>query len=464
MGSLKKNFAYRGLLTLSNYILGFITFPYITRVLGPNNFGVINYALNTIDYFLLFATLGIATLGTREIAAARGDKRIINQTYSRLFGINLWFTLGCLALLFLSVWLVPQFAEIKSLLIIGSAKILFRVFAVEWFFTGLENFKYITIRALIIRILYILSVFILVRNSGDYQLYFLLTILSFVLNSCINFVYSLKFVEIEWNELLSLSYGLQNIKLGIYFIMSSMYITFNVMFLGMVSTNDQVGYYSTAVKLYFIILSLFSAYTSVMLPRMSSLAHDAESPAFKRHINRSYILVLLTSIPIIVYAEIFAPGIIKIVSGEGYEASVLPMRILMPVMGLVWIAQIIVFQGLIPLKHDKSLLVISIIGASFSILFNLTFTPKLGAVGSAWTLVLSEIVVTSCYILIVMRQHIIPLPTCRSILTTLIPLSITLLMSYCINYVIHNQITSALVGGGLTCGLILIMVKYAFRK
>ena len=66
MPSIKINFLYKSALTVSTYVIGFITFPYITRVLGVENIGIVNYIDNLTNYFLLFATMGISILGVRE--------------------------------------------------------------------------------------------------------------------------------------------------------------------------------------------------------------------------------------------------------------------------------------------------------------------------------------------------------------------------------------------------------------
>lgn len=416
MSSIKKNIAYKGLLTFSNYIIGFVTFPYITRVLGPEKFGEVNFVLNTVDYFLLFATMGIATIGTREIAAHRKSPEDVNATYSSLLGINVFFTLITLLIFFVSILLVPKFHEYKNLLVIGSAKILFTAFAVEWFFTGIENFRYITLRSLTIKVLYVASVFILVNEPRDYTLYFILTIGAVVVNALINFVYSWKFVRINVKELKSFKYLKQNIRLGVYTIMTSMYITFNVMYLGLVSSNEEVGYYSTAVKLYFIAVSLFSAFTAVMMPRMSSLISEKDLDGMQHYLDKSFRLVLLTAFPVIAVAIPFAPVIITILSGEGYANAVVPMQILMPALLLVWMSQVMALQGLIPLLKDNILLIASIIGGTLAIVINLLITRENGAIGSAVTLLVCEVAVTSFYIVTIRIRHIFKLPSYKSLL------------------------------------------------
>ena len=92
MPSIKINFLYKSALTVSTYVIGFITFPYITRVLGVENIGIVNYIDNLTNYFLLFATMGISILGVREISSAGQNNKLRNKVFSNILGLNLIFT------------------------------------------------------------------------------------------------------------------------------------------------------------------------------------------------------------------------------------------------------------------------------------------------------------------------------------------------------------------------------------
>lgn len=443
---LKKNIAYKGLLTFSNYIIGFVTFPYITRVLGPANFGLVNFALNTVDYFLLFATMGIATIGTREIAAARNDKAKLDSAFSKILGVNLTFTVITLLIYFLSILLIPKLYENRELLYVGSAKIIFTAFAVEWFFTGIENFRYITYRSLSIKLLYVASVFIFVKNQSDYKLYFLLTILSIVLNSIINFIYARRFVSWNIQEAGSKIYIKQNLRLGIYAIMTSMYMTFNVMYLGLVSTDAEVGLYSSAVKLYYVAVSLFSAFTQVMMPRVSSLLSEGNRKAINTYMHKSFSLVFIISLPLIIISEFFAPVFINIMSGPGYEMAVIPMRILMPALFCVWISQVIAIQAFVPMHKDNVLLIASLAGGILAIIINVILTPKMASVGTALTLLICEITVTLIYIFTCKAKHLIPLPSLYFISKNLIKA-----IPYFIICIIISYYDTGILGATATC-------------
>ena len=408
--SIKKNFAYKSVLTLSTYLINFITFPYVARMLGVERIGLVNFVDNTVNYFLLFATMGVGLLGVREIAAVKEDKKRRDQVYSSVLALNLLFTLVSLGIYLLCISTIPKLCQYDELFYIGTAKILFTVFLVEWFFTGVENFRYITLRSILIKVLYIISVFLFVRDTSDYRLYFILTVGVVVLNALINQLYIRKFVRVRWNNIQLFKYLKQNVTLGIYTLMTSMYLTFNVMYLGLVSNNTEVGYYTTAFKLYSVILGFFTAFTNVMLPRMSSLLANGEKDRFQELVNRSFSVMSTCCIPLILCSMIMAPQIIYILSGPGYEGAILPMRIIMPAAFAVGMAQVLAIQVLMPMKKDKVLLVASIIGAVVSLLINLLVIPSLASAGSAIVLVCSEAVVTGTYGVYVLSHRLTWIP------------------------------------------------------
>lgn len=413
--SIKNNLIYKSLLTIANPILGILTFPYISRVLGVENVGLVNFVDNTISYFLLFASMGISTIGVRAIASSKDNNAVLNKVFSNILGMNLCFTVFVLLVYNLALIFIPRFNANVELFLIGNAKIIFTSLLIEWFYSGIENFKFITIRSLLIRLLYILLVFVFIKAPSDYILYFTLTTAIIVVNSIVNIVHSLKFVKVELRELFRFTFLKENLLIGVYSIMTSMYLTFNVMFLGL-STNDlEVGYYTSAFKLYSLILSVFTAFTSVMLPRMSSLISNNNIAQFNLFINKSFESVSLLSFPIVLCSAVLAPEIIDLICGPGYEGAIIPMQVIMPSIILVAVSQVLAIQVLMPLKKDNILLRTSICGAIVSVVLNITLVPRYGSIGSSLVLILSELTVSVVYVLYVMKQKIVEIPWGRFI-------------------------------------------------
>ena len=403
-------------------------------------------------YFILFAMMGISSIGTREIASAKNDKEHCSRIFSNILGINLLFTLVALVLYVGAILFVPRFSQNADLFYIGIAKIIGTVFLIEWLFTGLEEFRYITLRSLLIKLLYVAAVYIFVNSKSDSLLYFSLTVGTVVINALINILYARRFVSIQLRELFSLRYLKENVTLGVHGIMTSMYITFNVMWLGIVANNEQVGFYTTAFKLYTIVLGLFTAFTSVMMPRMSALLSEGNLEKFEESIDKSFSGMVRLIIPLVVCSVILAPQIIRIVSGEGFEGAVLPMQIIMPAALAVGIAQVLAVQVLLPLRHDKVLLLASIVGASASLIINLLIVPQMQSIGSAIVTITAEFLVTTTYVIYVVRHRLIRIPwraIFASILHTIPPAAIALLCSYFISNTLLCTATALIVGGGV---------------
>lgn len=429
--SIRKNFFYNSILTVSNYLFPLITYPYISRVLGVTNVGVCNFVDSIVNYFILFSMMGMSSIGIREIACVGSNQENRNKVFSSLFTFNALTTIFSVIVYVLCIFLIPELYVYRKLLYIGLLKLIANFFLINWLFAGLEDFKYITIRSIIVQLFYVVAVFTFIRDKDDYPIYYLLLSLSIVINATINCIYSRKFVKYKWQFLGFKSIFKSSLILGFRNILTSMYTTFNVLFLGLVSSSTEVGYYTTATKLYSIIIAFFTAFTSVMLPRMSSLISDGKMEQFKSLVNKSIELLCLISLPMIIYTVVYASDIIHLLSGEGYEGAIIPMQIVMPLILIIGLEQILITQTLVPLKKDKAVLINTIFGAIVGILLNLLLVSKYEAIGSSMVWLFSEIAVliSAMYfvkknidftipIKYILKQVINYLPCCILLLTT----------------------------------------------
>lgn len=408
--SIKKNFIYNVILTLSTYVANLIIFPYVSRVLGVENIGAIGFVSNVIQYFILFSTLGISVIGIREIAACEDNKEKRSAVFSSLLSLLFLFTFIVTVIYGVVIFTVPQFSNHKELFFIGTAQLIFSALLIEWFYQGIEQFKFISLRNILLKVLYVIAVFLFVKSKSDYIVYFSLTVGVVVLNALINLSYSRKYISFSLGDIQIKKYFKQIFSLGVYRILTSMYTTFNVIYLGMVCNDMQVGYYYTSTKIFYILMGILGAFTQVMLPRMSSLIADGKIEEFKSMIQKSFNLVFSLTFPVVAFTVIFASQIIYILSGKGYEGAIVPMQIIMPMIFLTGVAQILVIQVLLPLKKDNVILVASIIGAFVGIVSNVLIVKQNGAVGSAIVLLASEIFADLFCFFYIIKKDIIPFP------------------------------------------------------
>lgn len=404
---IKKNIAYSSILTVSGYLFPLITFPYVTRVLGVNNIGICNFYDGVINYFILFSMLGMTNLGIREIAKAKSSKKSLRDTFTGLLSLNLITTAISIIALLICGLTIPKLAQYPQMIYIGTAKVLANCLLVEWFYKGLEEFRYITIRSLIVRAIYVISVFLFVTDANDYVIYFGLTTSMFGVNAILNLINIRKHVKINRFGMNYRRYLKPFLILGIYQILTSMYTTFNIVYLGFVCDEVQVGYYGTAIKLYTIILSFFTAFTGVMLPRMSSLLEENRVSEFRCYISKSLKVLYNFSVPAIFLTTVFAPFIINVIAGDAYSGAITPMRIVMPLMLIIGLEQVLIYQILFPLKDDKAIFINSIIGAVIGIIFNILLVQRFQSTGTAICWVCSEIaVLISAYHFVKQRLNI----------------------------------------------------------
>ena len=390
---IRTNVLYSSILTCSNYLFQLITYPYVSRVLGVERIGICNFTISLVNYVLLFATMGISILGIREVARCRDNRQELDRCFSGLFFLHASSTGIILLLYLLAIFFVPFLQPYQELLHIGTLQIVFNLFLVEWFFKGIEDFQYITYRNLAVRFLYVICVFLFVHEPDDYPVYFSLIVGTIVLNGLVNWQYRMKFVTLRWKGISLRKYFSPFLILGIYLLLTSMYTSFNVLYLGFVGGDVQVGYYTTASKMYTVLLGLFSAFTGVMMPRMSNLVAQGDYASVCRLGRLSFNLLFACAIPLILFCEVFAPQLITLLSGTGYEGAILPMRIIMPLVLIIGMEQILIIQLLMSLKQDKAVFINSIFGALVGILSNILLVRSYLSIGSAWVWILSELAV-----------------------------------------------------------------------
>ena len=407
--SLKKNIIYSSILTAANYIFPLVTYPYVSRVLGVDNIGACNFVDSVINYFILFSMLGISTVGIREISQARSDREKLNQTFSRLFTINTVSTTAVLIALLVSMFTVPQLRENSHLMWIGVLKLISNYLLIEWLYKGLEEFKYITSRTVLVKCLYVVAVFLFIKSPADTTIYYMLLTLMITGNALINIVHSRKYVKYSLTLQKSSALLKAIIILGIYAFLTSMYTTFNVVYLGFECGDTEVGYYATSTKIYRMILSVFTAVTGVMMPRLASLLSEGKFGTFRSFLKKSFRILLIIFIPTSFAIGIFAPQIIHLIAGAGYEGAIMPLRIISPLLLIIGLEQIIIIQGLMPMKKDKEVLINSAAGAATGIIANLILVPQYGATGAAISWFAAEcVVLTSSSIFFIKAMKTIP--------------------------------------------------------
>ena len=463
--SIRINFIYNSFLTVSVYLFPIITYPYVSRVLGVANIGICGFVDSIIDFFCVVSLMGIGNMSIREIAKNKNNRNSLNDVFSQLLSLNTISTLIVSFALVIAIYTVPKLQEHKELMYIGLIKLLFNYLTIEWFYKGLENFKYITIRTFVVKLLYVVLIFLFVKQKEDYVVYYLISVIAIVLNAIINIIYSRRFVTFHFVKIISPLYLKPFFSYGIVSILNTLYTTFNVAFLGFVSNETQVGYYTTSYKIVSLILALFMALTTVLLPRMSLLLKAAKLEEFKSKLQMSQMVMISFVIPCVFFIESMSNEIVRLFLGSEYQGSVSPLRIMIPVCFIGSYEQILIVQALIPLNKDKAVLINTIVGAVCGICFNIIFVPLFNSCGSSLVLLISELSVLISAIYFLHKYIAFKMPY-KTIFKEIVFTSPIIIICICTRMLMANDtyIIRLLISGILTIMYIYIWEIYIMKN
>ena len=395
--SLKKNAFYSVLKVFLSLVFPLITFPYASRILLPEGIGKVNFANSIVSYFILIASLGIGGYATREAVKVREDKQALTKLFKEIITINFTCCLIAYILFFIAVFTVPKFADYKDLLLVCSIKILFSVIGIDWIYTANEEFKYITIRSFCIQLLSLVYLFVFVHTKDDIIHYAIFGLLTAVGSNIFNFFLVGKYVDIRYKTKLEFKKHLKAII--IFFgmtIVTSIYTMLDTTMLGFLSNDTQVGYYTASTKLGDMVLSMLTAITGVLLPRLTNYAKNDDKSSFMELVNKSSNIILLLSIPMTVGLILLSKPLILLLSGEMYLPAISSMIIISPIIILISFSSLLGVQLLPSIGKEKLVFYSYIAGALTNVTFNILFIPKLGAMGAAIGTVIAES--TVCFI------------------------------------------------------------------
>ena len=150
--SLAKNSIYNIIYTTANIIFPLISSMYVSRVLMADGVGKVAYAQNLASYFVILAALGTPVYGIRKIAAYQNDQQKTNQFFTQLFVINAISTVISSAAYVIFIFAIKGSQNESILYLCAGLQLFFNFFNIDWLYKGKEEYGYITLRSILIKI------------------------------------------------------------------------------------------------------------------------------------------------------------------------------------------------------------------------------------------------------------------------------------------------------------------------
>lgn len=395
--SVKVNYILNLINTGTQMLFPLITFPYVCRVIEADGIGQINFFQSIISYISLFTCLGIPMYAIREIARDRSDVVQMNRTAMEILLLHSMLTLVGYAIVAILCLTVPQIQVNIPLFLILSLTIFFTAIGCEWFYQGIEDFKYITIRGLIIKTVSVVLLFIFVKSKTDLLYYGCYTVFGVLGGNIFNFFRLRKYIHREniiFSELHIKRHVKPVLKVFSFSVVTSIYLQLNTVLLGFLKNALAVGYFAAATKVMQMLLTMSGCLGSVMMPRASHLIAENKEDEFNRLIQKSYDFTLAIALPMTIGLIFCAPSLITALCGVKFEHSILPSQIIAPIILMVAISNVFGIQVLFPKGKINIVTLCCGIGAVADLILNLCLIPFFSYIGTSIAYLGAEVATT----------------------------------------------------------------------
>lgn len=395
--SVKVNYILNLINTGTQMLFPLITFPYVCRVIEADGIGQINFFQSIISYISLFTCLGIPMYAIREIARDRSDVVQMNRTAMEILLLHSMLTLVGYAIVAILCLTIPQIQVNIPLFLILSLTIFFTAIGCEWFYQGIEDFKYITIRGLFIKTVSVVLLFIFVKSKTDLLYYGCYTVFGVLGGNIFNFFRLRKYIHREniiFSELHIKRHIKPVLKVFSFSVVTSIYLQLNTVLLGFLKNALAVGYFAAATKVMQMLLTMSACLGSVMMPRASHLIAENREDEFNRLIQKSYDFTLAIALPMTIGLIFCAPSLITALCGVKFEHSILPSQIIAPIILMVAISNVFGIQVLFPKGKINIVTLCCGIGAVADLILNLCLIPFFSYIGTSIAYLGAEVATT----------------------------------------------------------------------
>lgn len=385
-----------GVLKGANYILPLITVPYLVRVLGPEYFGLLAFAMATIGYFMLITDYGFNLSATRQISIHRNDKDKVNEIFSSVMMIKTALMVVSFGLMSLLVLSFEKFSQHWEVYFITFGIVIGQVLFPVWLFQGIERMKYITFLNIGAKVFFTVCIYVFVQEQADYLLVPLLTAMGFIVAG----IWSLYLVKKEFN----VSFILQTtatlkfqLAEGWHVFFSSMAISIytisTTFILGLFTNTTVVGYFAAADKIVQAVKGLYQPVSQAIFPLIGKKIHE-EKQAGMAFIHKTTWVVGTGMFVISVMLFLLAEPIVHLLLGAQYQQSVLLLQIMAFLPVIIALSNIFGIQTMLNLGFKQAFSGILVAAAVLGVGLSLVLVPMYEGLGTAVTLLAVEVFVT----------------------------------------------------------------------
>ncbi|WP_411169863.1 oligosaccharide flippase family protein [Clostridium sp. MB05] len=403
MNSLVKNSIYKLILNICNLLIPLIIGPYAIRVLNADNMGRVYFAESVFGYFLILSSFGLYQYGLRELSKCRDDKVKLKQLFSSLMIISV--LASAITLIIYLVFINYRYSNSSeyTILMLYAVNIVSNAVYVEYVVEALEEYKFITIKTLAVKIIYLVILLLIIKGEGDTNKYVILLLLSTMLNNVISYIYISRKVGYDFSNI--------EIKKHIKFLIvvvvmaniNTLFTQLDRLMIGEFVDKASVTYYTMPQSISGTMNALMLSFTAVALPRLSNILQTKGKDSYEnllRSVSREFYYLLF---PVAIGMLVLSKEIMLIYGGSELAPSINTMRIFSIYFVTLGIEYVLTNHILYLNKKEDKLMWFVLVSGIINLLLNtlLVFFGILNATTAiATTFIANTILITSEYIYI----------------------------------------------------------------
>lgn len=381
-------------------IVAFFGTAYAARLLGPEQFGIVGFAIALSGYFSIAVSGGFNDVGAREVARRPSDA---SSLAANVIVVRLLLAFTALVILAVTVWLLNKPPTVKLVLLLMGLSFFPLAFDVSWVYKGLERNRRVGFSLIIGQALYAGAIFLVVNTPKDVVFVPLAQLLGEAFAALILLWPIFRFGKIR----LDLREGFEifrnsSFRAASRFLRTLMY-TFDIVLIGFLLGEHAVGLYSAPYRICFMLVAIATTIYISYLPSLTRAFHTDPTLAEAGKIaSRSLNLSTAVAAPLVVGGIITATPLLVTIFGNEYADGAAAFRFLILSVGFVFLTGTI-HNILLAADRLKTEMLIFAFAAAVNVTLNIILIPRYGITGAAAVTATAEAIALVAGIVVVNR-------------------------------------------------------------
>jgi len=388
-----------------NLVTPLLVVPYIVSVCGEEGYGKIGVGMALAFFIMVFIDYGSEIVGVKDVAVNREEKNKIESIFITTYAAKFVLLFGMLFVASGLFYFVPYFNREKALFFLSLSMVVGQFINPTWFLQGIEDFKWITFVNIISKVIFLIGVFIFLKQPCDYVYSNLIWGIGMIVANGLAWLYivhkySFSFANLNKREVVMMIKQNFSIFSSQIFVSLQMYAP--IVIISFFGGNTMAGQYKIIDQIIVIFKTYLLLFFNFVYPRVCFLLgkNTREALSFWKIYNGLNAVFIIISLGII---GLFSNKIVGYFNPKG----VIEISNLLKIAVLIPIAQSIT----IPLKQlvlgsnkQNEYVRTTMIIAVTSLTIIAIITPFYSVLGVLLSLILTEVITAAMYYRIIKRD------------------------------------------------------------